>query len=474
MKSMKKFAGLLLALALVLCLAVPAFAASPVTGSITIDNAKEGETYTAYKIFDVVYSGNNYAYSIIGETSNKWWATVKAFADVDTNGLKLTPTAADPTMYVVETTSGFSAASFAAALAEGLKINGASGTALVYDNGAATATGLDLGYYFVTTTTGALCNLTTTNPAATIHDKNDVPFEKTADDKSVEVGQVVTYTITGKVPDTTGFGSYQYVVKDKMSAGLTFTEDSVTVYVGGVELTSNYTVSYSENDCDFALTINVMNLQSQVTNEIKVTYTATVNEAAVSVISENNATLTYSNDPTKETTTTTQPKVVPVYTAKIIIDKYETGEENVKLAGAKFVLYKNTDGGSKKFYKYDEQNDVVSWVDVIADATEVTTDNNGAADFIGLEDGTYYLHETEAPAGYNKLTADREVVIDGSAATKDNLTSLTATAKIANSTGSLLPATGGMGTTLFYTVGAVLVLAAVVLLVTKKRVNTAN
>ena len=104
----------------------------------------------------------------------------------------------------------------------------------------------------------------------------------------------------------------------------------------------------------------------------------------------------------------------------------------------------------------------------------MTTNDQGAAEFKGLKNGTYYLLETEAPAGYNLLDAPVEITINGSSATATSLTSLTHTEQVENSTGAVLPSTGGMGTTIFYVTGSVLVLAAVVLLVTKKRMKSAK
>ena len=464
MKTVARIASLLLALVMVFGLSVTAFAAE--TGTITVDNPIAGQTYTAYKIFDVTYdeAKSTYAYSIAG--NSEWYDVVK-----DYTGITLTKAASENT-YAVTKKDTFSAAAFANVLKAAVT-GKTGGITLNVADGKATATGLDLGYYFVTSTTGALCNLTTTNPDATIHDKNDVPFDKVDDKTSVEVGETVNYTITGKVPDTTGFTTYEYTIADTMSAGLTF-QKNVAVTVDGVTLDAGKYV-LNQTDNGFTLTIKVMELQEKVGKEIKVTYTAVTNDKAVTVISKNSATLTYSNNPTDSESKTTTPKYEEtVYSAKLVIDKYQKDNKSKKLANAKFVL-KNDEG---KYYKYTAATESaaaqVEWVKNQADATEVTTDTNGAAAFNGLKDGTYKLVETAAPAGYNLLANEVEVTINGADATEVDLSSLTATAKVENSTGTTIPETGGIGTTIFYVAGGLLVLGAVILLITKKRMSSAK
>lgn len=227
MKHARKLASLLLALVMVFALATTAFAAETVTGTITVENPVEGQTYTAYKIFDVVYDTNDhYSYTI--DSSNEWYNTVSYYATDTAHGLTLTQVNGGNT-YVVTTGDRFSAPDFADALKA--DVNGKTGKTLIVADGKATVTGLDLGYYFVTSSTGALCNLTTTDPTVTIHDKNDMPFEKTDNKVSADVGETVNYTITGKVPDTTGFETYTYEIADTMSEGLTFNRNSLAVKV---------------------------------------------------------------------------------------------------------------------------------------------------------------------------------------------------------------------------------------------------
>lgn len=476
MKHARKLASLLLALVMVFALATTAFAdetvTTPTTGTITVENPVKDRTYTAYKIFDVVYDANgHYSYTI--DRNDEWYGTVSTYAKDTMHGLTLTQVNGGDT-YVVTTGDGFSAPNFADALKA--DVNGKTGKPLSVADGKATVTGLDLGYYFVASASGALCNLTTTNPTVTIHDKNDMPFDKKVDKTNVDVGQTVNYTVTGKVPDYTGFTTYTYKVADTMSEGLTFNKD-VKVTVGGTDVTPACTINtdVGGNANSFTVTIPVKNYP--IGAAIEVTYSAVLNEKAIAKVATNEATLTYSNDPTTDETNTTVPVVQKVYSSKIVIDKVEKvagGTAAKKLAGAKFVLYKevSSDGSAatKLYYKWDEKNKKVEWVAEQSNATVKTTDDKGAASFDGLANGTYYLVETKAPAGYNQLTEPYEVVVNGGTTE----TELSVTAKVENQAGTLLPSTGGTGTTIFYVLGSILVIGAVVLLVTKKRMSDAE
>ena len=450
MKTMKKLTCVMVALVLMLALCVTAFAAG--TGSITVDNPSNGVTYTAYKIFDVVYNTDKtaYSYTIALNPKSPWYDVVATY-----DGVTLTP-AATGDVSIVTKNDNFSAAKFSNLLRT--NITGKSGIDLNAAGGKATASGLDLGYYLVVGANEALANLTTTNPSVTIHDKNDVPFDKVDDKESVEIGEVVNYTINGKVPDTTGFTSYEYTITDTMSEGLTFNDD-VKVYVGNVELTGNYT--YEKVGNGFKVTIKVMDIQDKVTQPIVVKYTATVNENAIAKISKNDAKLVYSNNPTDSKNHGELTDKETVYSAKIKIVKYHDALEdtNNRLQNAKFVLSKKVMEGEKegvKYYKYDSINNAVTWVDTRKDADVFVTTVNGEAEVRGLKNGTYYLIETEAPAGYNLLAEPVKVEINGSDANVDS------------HTGSLLPGTGGIGTQIFYIAGAALLLGAVVVLLVKK------
>lgn len=468
MKTMRKLFTVLLALAMTLALAVPAFAADT-TGSITITNPQGDRTYTAYKIFDVTYSGDHYSYTI--SDTDAAFTTVKAYADVTANGLTLTPVG-KTSKYNVSTGDSFSAASFAQYLKTKVGSLG-TGTAFTQVGNTMKASGLTPGYYFVSGTSGTVCELATAKDIQ-IRDKNEAPqIEKSVDDgdRTVEIGQKLTYTITGKVPSTKGYTEYTYEVTDTMSEGLTFNKD-VKVTIGGEDVTADATITKSENG--FVASINMMNYQKQIDAPVVITYTATVNDKAIQRNEETNtATLKYSNNPADKNSFEKSSVEVEVFSFNIVINKYAAGSESTKLGGAKFVL-KNAEG---KYYKYDATTKAVTWVDDKSAATEVITDDNGAARFDGLQAGTYYLEETAAPAGYNQLIKDITIVLkeDGSATIDDAASTPEAdrslTAGVANSTGTMLPETGGIGTVIFVALGALAVICAGVFLVTNKRMS---
>ena len=268
--------------------------------------------------------------------------------------------------------------------------------------------GVRKGKESVSGTSGIVCELATAKDIQ-IRDKNEVPqIEKVVDDNdgTVEIGQVLTYTITGKVPSTKGYTEFTYQVTDTMTEGLTFNKD-VKVTIGGVDVTSAATITNNENG--FVASVNMMNYQDQIDAPVVITYTATVNEKAIQREKETNAaTLKYSNNPADKTTFEESSVEVDVFSFNIVINKYAANNAETKLEGAKFVL-KNNEG---KYYKYDAATKAVTWVAAKADATEVSTDANGAARFDGLQAGTYSLEETVAPAGYNQLTKDITIVLD--------------------------------------------------------------
>lgn len=490
MKHVRKLACLLLALVMIFALATTALAEDTNPGQITINETVDGKTYDLFRVFDLTYVGED-PNQKVAYTINTNWADFFTGAGagyiVDTNTGNLNPITVDgATDYKYINITDANVADFAqAALAYAAAKT--ADTTITATGTTTVVTNLPLGYYLVypvgageiKETYASLCSLTSTVPNGTVTVKATYPtIEKEDDAVSADVGRTVTYTINGEVPDTTGYTTYTYTIKDTMSEGLTFNKD-VKVTIGETvidETTLAGWVNYPENVNGFELTIPVKNYTAGAA--IVVEYTATVNDKAVIVISKNKAELVYSNDPADgESKETTPPVEEEVYSSKIVIDKYDAGDETkeTKLEGAKFILYKKVEGVNQ-YYKYTAATDTlpakVEWVTDKDQATVVTTNDNGVASFDGLADGTYYLEETKAPNGYNLLPEPVKIVVDGSAATADDLTALTNTQEVANQSGAELPSTGGIGTTIFYVLGSVLVLGAVVLLVTKKRMSS--
>lgn len=570
-------------------------------GSITISNPQKDVTYYAYKIFDVTYATvgdkTSYSYSIAGDADfitavKNYTGGTETGGIVTGNGLTLTKAAGGNT-YTVSADTAFSSADFANEMKTAAVTLGTAGGVSIGTGGGPDESGnytvltksdLPLGYYLVVgyTSTGnpleteALCNLTTTNPAVTIKDKNDTAIKKevkkvnAADvtgvdpstGKSVKVGDTLTYTITSDIPDRAGTTTYYYHVSDTMTKGLAFNKD-VTITIGTAAVTITPETSGSmedsttgdklwyrdpvttgaeadQNGGGFDLSLDLMkktgdNFDYADGAKVVVTYTATVTEDSVKQIAENKAELTYGNDPDNLAKST--PQKVRTWSSKIEINKYEDdGSGNADtakpLAGAKFVLKKGT-GSNAAYYKGSKADGTiltsladtpvaatdtadlakVEWVAsadgadnkpaVPADlstVTVLTTGADGKAVFAGLENGVYYLIEVEAPAGYNLLQDPTKVEVftvaqesaDGTVTVKTGTiseedkgiaaygyaaeglsiteyTPQTVTAQVLNKSGSFLPSTGGIGTTIFYIVGGVLLAAAAIWFVVSRR-----
>ena len=462
MKRMKKLASLVLATIMVLAMAIPAAAAGE--GKITMNGTVAGKTYNLYKIFDLTYTGTGTETKVAYTIATKWEAffgeggTGSSYIVAKNNETNsLNPILVDGTTKYINITEENAEAFSQAAL--GYATGRTEDEHVTAEGTTTVVTGLELGYYLIypvgatdkLESNGCICSLTSTVPNGEVNIKATYPTIEKKDDKiSADVGEKVNYTITGKVPDTTGFAAYTYTIKDTMSEGLTFNAEDVTVKIlaadtnGDKLLTKNTDYTYEKEGNGFVLTIKVINLQAYVGKTIEVTYAATVNDKAVTQIENNSATLTYSNNPSENTTTETPEMKEKVYSSKIVIDKYANGDTTKE----------------------------VSWVTDKTAATPKITDDKGAAGFDGLANGTYYLEETEAPEGYNKLDHVIEVDVNSKDAEVANTDSLTVTEPVENKSGSLLPSTGGIGTTIFYVVGGILVVAAAVLLVTRKRMST--
>ena len=476
MKYIKRTLALLLAVVLVLALSISAFAVDT-NGSIKVDNAVVNKTYTLYRIFDL--DSHNTDYSAINYKVSAKWAN---FFVTGAEGLN----------YVTIDDMGYvtwkdAAAAIAYATANGIANDGqktATGSIVEFTN-------LPLGYYLVQSDLGALCSLDTTMPNVTIKEKNGKPTV----DKQVEEGSSYGKTNDANIGDTVNFKTtitvtdgnpVAYILHDKMSAGLTFDPNSVTVKVNDENFAAaNYDLVTSglTDGCTFELRFHdVGNASVLKPNDVvTVEYSATVNDQAViaGTGNPNDTWLDYGNDQQTEHSTTR------TYVWDITVIKFtKKNTEEVNLKDAQFVLYR-LNRTTKEYVVADSSNKVTGWTENTYDsnltpkATVFTTPENGTFTISGLDAGTYYLEEIKAPAGYNMLKEPIEIVITasidqatdaGTATVTYNKTS-TGDVKVENQTGTELPSTGGIGTTIFYIVGSLLAVGAVILLVTKKRMG---
>ena len=443
---MKKIFAIMLALVLVLAMGIPAMAAT-----ITINNnvatgagSVGNETFTAYKIFDASLStdGSKVAYTV--ESGSYWYNALK-----DYNGLSFTEVTGQG-KYNVAMTESFDEDDFIEEI-----INNLSDAPKqdLTGYGAHTLSGGN-GYYYITSTlgSGVIFDTITTK---VITEKNDYPSvtkkivvgANKVDATTADRGQTITFEIAVTIPTT---ANQEIVVHDTLETTMT--------YVAGQTLASGVTkrAATCNPACSYEFVIDKTTVEANKGNTFTFTYTATLNgDAATATDHKNTAYITYS-------TFKSVVDEVKVTTYELDVFKYTEDSEGNKigLAGAKFAL-KNSDGN---YYKND--NGVVTWVTNKDNASVLTTAADSyTVNFAGLANGTYTLVETDAPSGYNPAS-DMTVTINGANLTGD------AQIEVLNNTGSKLPSTGGIGTTIFYVVGGLLMAAAIVLLVTKKKVSS--
>lgn len=482
---MKKIISSLLVLMMILAMAAPALAeeTAATTGSITISNAVVGQTYTIYKILDL--ERYDTAKEIYTYTIATGWSDFINSEDI----LRKYVTVDQGYVFGVKGASGADFAALAKKYVEKNTTLNYQGTK-VAESVIVKFEDLDLGYYLVTSTQGALCGLSTTDPNVTIKEKNGIPTnEKKVEEDSTkkygktndaEIGQAINFQSTIIAQP----GAQNYVFHDKMSDGLTYT--GVTgITLNDVTVDSkNYTVKASElddNDCTFEVVFtNVFCDTLKANDKIVISYTAKLNEKAVVGIegNPNESKLTYGEKGDIETTTTT----TTTYTWDMAVLKYADGDEKYPLEDAEFVLVNEKDKTATLVAIFNDGK-LTSWVSIPAakqdgtitwpDNAVLTTGGDGKIHIDGLDSDTYYLREIKAPAGYNKPTEDVEVEIKGAEKGENNEpTYTTFVAKVDNKSGTVLPSTGGVGTTIFYVVGGLMVLVAVVLLVTKKKMSS--
>ena len=488
---------MVLALALALTLTLVGSAMAATDGSITISNTTTGKTYTAYKVFSATYSGSNVSYFYDGSN-----ATFLSSLRASTSPFTLTGPV-DGVYNVIRKDNIQDSAIIAFIkdnadnLGTGTTKNG-NGGSLVFD-------GLDYGYYYISTTNGTAVTIDSALKDVTVIDKNqgstldkqeqiatqgyyiDENGHKTEDPiPTANVGDTINYKVVGKFTQYQGekkVVAFKWV--DTMSAGLTAKKDVVIKIKSTGDsnfrtLTkdTDYTVTYSaDTACVTTINIPTVNATSGAflfgsVTEYEITYSATLNETAITTDIENNTVdFDYTEDNTKWTDVDTDETKVKDY--KITLTK-EDASTKEKLADAHFELYDaltggnkiplvlvpNTAAGATYGTKDSTVNNVYRHAKTGETSVEMVVGKTGIIEIEGLANGNYYFEETAAPNGYNRLTARTPVT---------TITNANATITVDNSTGSELPSTGGIGTTIFYIAGLVIVLGAAAVIIARRK-----
>lgn len=515
-KLVSRFMAVLMAMTMILSMSMTAFAADAPKGTLTVNNTVAGKTLDLYQIFTATKDGDNVAYTL-NSAYEGFFKTKVA------NGSSLSDEALSEAAYnYVKDQVGPDGSNGAAFAKEilGWILENATTVAGTHKTATTTASttvinNLDYGYYVVyplgaTDTSTAPGNeivksvaslVSVTGNDATVNMKSNYPtvVKKVNDNKNaddVNIGDTVTYTLTSKVPDMTGYDSYVFNFKDTLSAGLTFKEitsvtvgeTTITKVDAGQEANDTYTLTQDGQNITITMNNFLASNANKAGQEIKVTYTATLNKNAVTGFdaNKNSATIEYSNKPGTTDKGESEPSIVDVHTFNFTIFKYYLkGETQTGLANAEFELYKANGevAGEKVNIKKvtDGEYRVATPEEATAEGFKsdvIVSGNNGKVLVKGLEAGTYYLKETKAPEGYNKLLSDIKVEIKANYDPKTgkltsysvdytyNETTTTGTeikdtitspeVAVENKTGAQLPSTGARTALLLTLAGVVL------------------
>ena len=520
-KLVSRFMAVLMAMTMILSMSMTAFAAEASKGTLTVNNTVEGKTLDLYQIFTATKNGENVAYTLNSAYEGFFKNNTRIPGSESLTGEALSEKAYEYVKTQVGE-DGKNGTGFAKEILGWILANAdtvaATHTTAPTTAGTTVINNLDYGYYVVyplgATDTSAAPGeqdytsvaslVSVTDPTVTINMKSNYPTvvkkvnDKNADD--VNIGDTVTYTLTSKVPDMTGYTSYVFNFKDTLSAGLTFKEitsvtvgdTTITKVEAGQEANDTYTLTQAGQNITITMNNFLASNANKAGQEIKVTYTATLNKDAVTGFdpNTNKATVEYSNKPGTDDKGESEPSKVDVHTFNFTIFKYYLkGADKTGLANAEFELYKANEAGdaadeNAKINIVDEGNGV--YRQATADEAKVTgftsakivSDDDGKVLVKGLDAGSYYLRETKAPEGYNKLLSDIKIEIkpvydeatgkltsysvdytyNGTKTTGTAITTKDNSPEVAveNKTGAQLPSTGSKGALMVTLAGIVL------------------
>ena len=468
MKKMKKIFALLIAMVMVLGMSTMAFAtegdgeggeATAATGSITItvpstQTAPTKETvYKIYKVFDATVNADDntkVSYTLCDDDTLSAAMTAAGFS-VDTAG-----NVSGPASLNADAIAAIAAYVTDADLVKTV-------TAAVGDT-TVTAADLPYGYYYITTTSGTVVTIDSNNNNPTVNDKNIIPKVVKSAGTEYDAASLAAIAAVGTDQPYTaqidiGKGTQKLVFTDTMT-NQTYNGDA-KVTVGGVEVAASattFSISGATGDASFTITFVDSYIAGLADDTIiTINYSGKITSDALSTDPATNTAKITSGEGNESTS-----EPIKVYNAKFTVTKQDGDKK--PLAGAGFVIA-NADG---KYYKLADDKKSITWVDSIDDATEYTSDDTGAVTaFTGLGVGTYTLIEKTVPAGYNKADDSTFTIAD-----KDyTAANLEQKSTVTNNSGAELPSTGGIGTTIFYIIGAILVIGAGVVLVTRRRMN---
>ena len=490
MNNVKKMFALVIAMVMVLAMSTSVFAEAD--GSITIQNTVKGSTYNVYKVFDATYSGDKVAYSYDGSNAT-------FLAALQAGSSPFNCIAATSGGYAISVKDGVED-SVILGFIKDQEGNFGNVVATLTGNGdTKTVSNLAYGYYYITTTTGSTVTINSALKDVTVIDKNEVipppdKAEQVANGTWTEEPANGNERTTGNIGDTVNYnvtGSFKRYQGEELVTKITFTDTmsegltpnkNVVIKINGEEV--SVTPTYTNNDRTWTADITTATVADDGTitfnydtpSTYEITYSAVINENAKIAEPENNKFTLKFNDHGDQFDTT------EVVSYEIVLRKHDSSDK--ALAGAKFKLYDAATGGNEipvvlvpqavaegatadaNYGKKDSTVDnIYRHATTGETGVEMVTGKTGIIVVKGLANGTYYFEETEAPEGFNKLTARTDAT---------TITDANGTINVTNKSGTELPSTGGIGTTIFYVVGALLVVGAGVVLVTRRKVDGEN